>query len=151
MTTDSRMPRPAMSYSSFQVVEAWTHLLIPLLNPTTLEKITELVSSELDEMAKELHGEYAAETAQDIAAFGYSVLKEEFWHTHLGRQCMAVLWQDDDDEPFTFRQAAALMGVAVATVQREIARGHLSRLGSAVSRASVGQWILARDAVTNDS
>lgn len=129
--------------ATFQITNTWLHLLLPILDPQEMGDVERIVTGALDRMAGELDGEYGPEVAQDLAQFGYSVLKEDFWRTDLGMACIPHLWETDD-EPITFRQAAALMDVSVATVQRELTRGNIDRLGSAVSRASVGRWMLER-------
>lgn len=129
------------SPSSFQIVNQWLHLLIPILDPQEMADTERIVTGALDRMAGELDSEYGQEVAEDLAQFGVSVLGRSFWSTDLGMACIHRLWQEDD-EPITFRQAAALMDVSLATVQRELARGNLARCGSAVSRASVGRWML---------
>ncbi|WP_276973725.1 hypothetical protein [Ferrimicrobium acidiphilum] len=129
---------------SFQVVEQWAYLLTPLVHSETLAEIIATVSDALDDQAAELEGEYAVGVAQNLAAFGYSVLGRAFWQTEMGRRCIPLVWSDANDVPLTFREAASLAGTSVATIQREIERGNLSRFGSAVSRASIGRWIASQ-------
>ena len=131
------------SSRSGQIVNQWLHLLIPILDPQEMTDTERIVTGALDRMAGELGGEYGHEVAEDLAQFGVSVLGEDFWRSDLGMACMPYLWVDDD-EPITFRQASSLMGIAVASVQRELARGNIDRFGSAISRASVGRWMVRR-------
>ena len=134
-----------MNSNSFQIVNEWLHLLIPILSDEEMAEVERILVNALDRTAGYLEGEDGAGIAQNLAQFGMSVLGNDFWLTDLGRLCIPYVWLVEDDKPLTFRQAAALMGVPTATVQREIARGHLSRFGTAVSRASVGRWLLNRD------